>query len=144
MPGLVAMRALATSTGRAVQEVRVAQLSPHAAHDEADAAGLARRILAELAWTAPIAAEARSLIVMDGHHRLRAAQLLGLRVVPVVLLGYDDPGVTVQAWRDGEAWGPDAVLARGRSGVLLPHKTTRHVFAPEIGAVRVALERLRA
>ncbi len=140
MPGLVATRALATSTGRLVSMVCVALLSPHEEHDETYAAGLAQRIRNEGVWTAPIAVEAVTLIVMDGHHRLRAAQLLCLEAVPVVLLDYAHDGVAVQAWRAGESWGSDAVMARGRSGVLLPHKTTRHVFDPDIGVASVRLD----
>ncbi len=134
----------ATSTGRAVVAVPVAGLVPHEEHDERRALRLARHIGRVAVWTAPLVVERDSLVVMDGHHRLRAAQALGLLVLPAVLLCYEDGGVVLQAWRKGESWGPAAVLACGRSGRLLPRKTTRHLFQPPIGSVAIPLEWLAA
>lgn len=128
-----------TSTGRVVSAVPVAGLVPHEEHDERRALRLARHIGRAEVWTAPLVAERDSLVVMDGHHRLRAARALGLLVLPVVLLVYEDAGVTLQAWRKGEAWSPAAVLSLGRSGRLLPRKTTRHLFRPAIGSVGIPL-----
>ena len=128
-----------TSTGRTVCAVPTARLVPHEEHDEPRALRLALHIGRVGIWTAPLVVERDSLVVMDGHHRLRAAQSLGLPVLPVVLLGYGDGEVTLQSWRRGEVWGPAAVLSSGRSGRLLPRKTTRHLFQPAIGSVSIAL-----
>jgi ParB-like chromosome segregation protein Spo0J len=49
---------------------------------------LARRIVESSIWTHPIPVCARSGLVMDGNHRLKAAKSLGLRRVPVVPLSY--------------------------------------------------------
>ncbi len=131
-----------TSTGRVVCAVPVAGLVPHEEHDEHRALRLARHIGRVGVWTAPLVVERDSLVVMDGHHRLRAARALGLSVLPAVLLSYEDGGVVLQAWRRGEHWSPAAVLSCGRSGQLLPRKTTRHLFQPAIGAVAIPLARL--
>ena len=112
---------------------------PHEEHDERRALRLARHIGRLGVWTAPLVIERDSLVVMDGHHRLRAAQALRLSVLPVVLLSYEEGGVLLQAWRKGEVWSPAAVLSRARSGSLLPYKTTRHLFQPAIGSVGVPL-----
>jgi hypothetical protein len=130
----------ATSTGRVVSAVPVGRLVPHEEHDERRALRLAGHIGRVGVWTAPLVIERDSLVVMDGHHRLRAAQALGLSVLPAVLLSYEDAGVLLQAWRKGEVWSPAAVLSRGRSGLLLlPRKTTRHLFQPAIGSVGIPL-----
>ncbi|MGI3777869.1 MAG: ParB N-terminal domain-containing protein [Janthinobacterium lividum] len=129
----------ATATGRAVRAVPASGLVPHEEHDEHRALRLARHIRRVGVWTAPLVVERDSLVVMDGHHRLRAAQALGLLVLPAVLLSYEDGEVTLEAWRAGEHWSPAAVLSSGRSGRLLPRKTTRHLFQPAIGAVAIPL-----
>lgn len=129
----------ATSTGRVVSAVPVGRLVPYEEHDERRALRLARHVERVGVWTAPLVIERDSLVVMDGHHRLRAAQALQLSVLPVVLLSYEEGGVLLQAWRKGEVWSPAAVLSRARSGSLLPYKTTRHLFQPAIGSVGVPL-----
>ena len=134
----------ATSTGRAVVAVPAAGLVPHEEHDEHRALRLARHIGRVGVWTAPLVIERDGLVVMDGHHRLRAAKALGLLVLPAVLLSYRDAGVMLRAWRKGEVWSPAAVLACASSGQLLPRKTTRHLFQPAIGGVIIPLERLAA
>lgn len=78
------------------------------------------------AWTQPIAVEAESLALLDGHHRLAAARVLGFNRVPVRLFDYRE--VELTSWRPDYAPTPAEVIARARSGDLYPHKTTRHRF----------------
>ena len=134
----------ATSTGRLVSAVPIGRLVPHEEHDDRRALRLARHIGHMGVWTAPLVIERDSLVIMDGHHRLRAAQTLRLSMLPAVLLSYEDGGVLLQAWRKGETWSPATVLSRARSGLLLPRKTTRHLFQPVIGSVDIPLDRLTA
>jgi hypothetical protein len=92
-------------------------------------------------WTRPILVDDRSFAVMDGHARLAAAQRLGLRVIPAVLLSYDDPRVRLDSRRGGRV---DAAEIRDRAttGRLFPRRTVRHVVEPQPPEIRVALERL--
>ena len=133
-----------TSTGRSVFLRQLASLIPHEYHDEIAAHRLAEMIVSEGVWTAPVAVEAASSVILDGHHRCRAARLLGLVVLPTVAMAYDDPGLKLTAWRLGEIWNAELVLQRAKLGSLLPHKTTRHLFSPPIGEVSVSLELLRS
>ncbi len=133
-----------TSTGRVVSAVPVGRLLPHEEHDGRRALRLARHVRRLGVWTAPLVIERDSLMVMDGHHRFRAAQSLGLSVLPAVLLSYEDAGVLLQAWRKGETWSSAIMLSRARSGLLLPRKTTRHLFQPAIGSVAIPLGWLAA
>nr|WP_252833361.1 hypothetical protein [Ciceribacter sp. RN22] len=80
---------------------------------------------------------------MDGHHRLAAARAIGLDLVPVIRLGYDDPAVHLSAWRYGEAYEPEDILRVAASGNLLPIKSTRHVIDVALPFCRVPLEDLR-
>lgn len=89
-------------------------------------------LVREQRWTSPICIERHSRCIMDGHHRHAAALRLGLKLVPVVSFDYDD--VRLGSWRADMYIEPGEIVERARRGMLLPHKSTRHVFPP----VRVA------
>jgi hypothetical protein len=91
------------------------------------------------AWTQPIAVETSSLALLDGHHRLAAARILGFARVPVRLFDYRE--VELTSWRPDYAPTPAEVIARARSGQLYPHKTTRHRF-PLTPSVEIPLTSL--
>ncbi|MDD3267048.1 MAG: ParB N-terminal domain-containing protein [Burkholderiales bacterium] len=42
-------------------------------------------------WTTPIMVEKNHLVIMDGHHRHQVAQMLNLKMIPCILLSYDNP-----------------------------------------------------
>jgi len=131
-----------TLTNRPVMLVQVATLVPHEEHDEVWAVQLATKIMADDVWTAPIVVERRKSVIMDGHHRFRAAQILRLRTIPAVIVSYGDPGVSLFSWRIGEVWTPESLIARAGRRELLPMKSTRHVFSPPIGEVVIPLSLL--
>ena len=104
---------------------------------------LAQRIRDEGRWLAPLPIDEASGLVMDGNHRLRAAQLLGLRRLPCVLLDYADPRVAVACWRSGRPLDPHDIVAALAGPELLPPKSTRHRFDPPLPATRIELALLR-
>lgn len=102
---------------------------------------LAEQILRAGHWTTPVTAHREELFVMDGHHRLAVAGLLGLRTLPVILLDYDRVDVT--AWRDGETITPEAIATMARNRQKFPWKTTRHIFKVPLATCRIPLDDLR-
>ncbi len=93
-------------------------------------------------WTHPVLVDDKTFAVMDGHHRVAVAKRLSLRVVPAVLLSYDDSRVRLESWRDNEVFTPKEVRERAISGDLLPPKSTRHIIEPWPPQTRVQLARL--
>ena len=93
-------------------------------------------------WTHPVLVDNRTFAVMDGHHRVAVAKRLSLRLVPAVLLSYEDPRVRLDSWREDEAYTPAQVQERAVSGELFPPKSTRHVIEPWPPQIRVQLSRL--
>lgn len=83
-------------------------------------------LLRDRVWTQPICVEGTLTALLDGHHRLAAAQELGLSRIPVHVFDY--------AKVERDSWRPDVsptraeVLRRAESGDLYPYKTTRHTF----------------
>lgn len=128
-------------------EIEIRPLSffrPSEEIDEPAAVALASGIAGAGVWFAPIPAERRTGIVMDGNHRLHAAGLLGLTHVPCILLDYDDPQVSVSDWRTGFPYDIGRIFEEVVGAQrLLPYKTTRHVFVPELPHSAIALSTLR-
>lgn len=93
-------------------------------------------------WTHPVLVDDKTFAVMDGHHRVAVAKRLNLRIVPSVLLSYDDSRVRLESWRDNEVFTPEEVRERAISGHLLPSKSTRHIVEPWPPQTRVQLAHL--
>lgn len=95
-------------------------------------------------WTHPLLLERDSLAVLDGHHRLAAAQRIGLHRIPAVRISYSSPRIQLETWRAGTEVTREEVLRRARAGELLPYKSTRHVTDFVLPQVRVPISALRA
>ena len=118
-------------------------LRPHEDVVEGRFRGLADQILLDGFIRYPILVDSRTLVVLDGHHRLAAAKLLGLRFIPAILVDYDGDRVSVSSWRDGVTVTKDMVREHGLKGNLMPPKTSRHRVCFEVPEVGVPLEVLR-
>jgi hypothetical protein len=122
----------------------VSSLVPSEMVLDAQVKELARRILESGIWTHPIPVCAKSGLVMDGNHRLKAAKSLGLRRVPVVALSYESQRVMVRNRRDGAPFDRSLFDAVIRAAALLPYKTTLHEFEPTLPMTSIALDVLFA
>jgi len=94
------------------------------------------------AWTHPILVERDTDVILDGHHRYWCAEQLGLDLVPVFKVSYDDPALVLSSWRSDMTLVPGKVVAAARSGRLFPKKTSRHVYAPGIITCSIPLKQL--
>ncbi len=90
----------------------------------------------------PILVDAKTMIVLDGHHRVEALRRLGRKLIPAVLVDYDDECVTVSSWRPDWKVSKELVRRAGLSGQLLPPKTSRHRVCFEIPEVNYPIEKL--
>ena len=94
-------------------------------------------------WTRPIVVDDSIHALMDGHHRLQAAKLLKLKVIPAFVLSYDDPFVRLASWRPDLEFSPDDVRRVAAEGSLLPYKSTCHIISRALPQCRIALQVLR-
>ena len=90
----------------------------------------------------PILVDAKTLIILDGHHRVEALRRLGKRLIPAILVDYDSDCVTVSSWRDNWVVTKDLVRKAGLSGKPLPPKTSRHRVCFEIPDVNIPISEL--
>lgn len=123
-----------------VHLIPIGRIRPSELHDPQYAATLADTIRDERIWRIPVTLECRSLTVMDGHHRLAAARLLKLRLVPCVLLDYSQ--VEVSATRARYLVTPQEILRRAQTEDLYPPKTTCHRFSSPLPTCNLSLSLL--
>ena len=90
---------------------------------------LYEKIVSEGIWSVPLTLEKKSHVLMDGHHRLQVALMMGLQYVPCILLDYSE--VEVYSRRPGLLVTPEEIIRRGLSGDLYLEKSTRHIFKEE-------------
>ncbi len=81
------------------------------------------------------------LVILDGHHRWLALNLLGATKAPVLLVDYERH-VHLGTWRDGVRVSRRDVYERALSGRLFPPKTTRHRLLVEVKWEPTPLEEL--
>lgn len=121
----------------------VDQIRPTEATDSTRVSSIASSLRNSGVWTEPLLVDNVAYAIMDGHHRYCAAQKIGLRTIPAVLVSYDDHRVHLEAWRPGESYTPERVREIARTGALLPEKSTRHVIDFPLPSCRVALDVLK-
>jgi L-serine kinase (ADP) len=79
--------------------------------------------------------DSKSMVVLDGVHRLSALQMLGAVRVPAWLIDYSDEGVVVLS-KDRKSQIPKEEVVRAATlGPKLPPKTTRHMVKGKDGAL---------
>lgn len=122
----------------------VDQIRPTEATNSARVNSIVSALSGSGVWTEPLLVDAVAYAIMDGHHRYSAAQKIGLKTVPAVLVSYDDDRVHLEAWRCGECYTPERVREVARSGILLPEKSTRHMIDFALPSCRVALDELKS
>lgn len=105
--------------------------------------GLTEEIRRDGELRQPILVDRHSLVILDGHHRAAALQALGCSLIPVYLVDYLHPDITVLARRDEYPVNKEAVVRTGLSGRPYPPKTTRHVLPGQPPARPTPLGSLR-
>lgn len=122
--------------------VPLSVLKPH----EAVIEDRVRELLEDIKWRGavlkPVVADFKTMVILDGHHRVEALKRLGASYVPALLVDYDSDCVSVSSWRKGVAVSKEMVREAGLSGKLLPPKTSRHVLCFEVPEVRIGIEML--
>lgn len=102
---------------------------------------LTTKILKDGVWNKPIALDNEHNLVLDGQHRMEAARLLGLAVVPVVK--YDYAKVEVWSLRPNYSFDWKTVVKRALAGDIYPYKTVKHRFPTPLPSCLYNLDELK-
>jgi hypothetical protein len=122
-------------TSDIIQILPISALIPTEEHCARHAGSIRDKILIDQVWTTPVLVLADAMILLDGHHRLAAAKLLDLALIPAFPVRASDTRLSVDAWREGESYSLNDVIDIASEGRLLPQKSTRFRFSeagPEI------------
>ena len=108
--------------------VPVEALKPHEGTSSRHLAILKRSIIDDCVLKMPVLADKKTLVLLDGHHRLRVLKQLGARKIPTLLVDYESNEVDVKSRRKKFRVNKRAVISMGLSSNLFPYKTTKHVL----------------
>ena len=123
--------------------VSLDHLKPHEMIIEERVKDLQRRLVEDGMQIRPILVDSKTMIILDGHHRVEALRRLGAKKVAAVLVDYDsDECISVASWREGWAVTKDEVRERGLSRNLYPPRTSRHMPRFRVPEVNVSLREL--
>lgn len=68
------------------------------------------------------------MFILDGHHRFELAIELGFETISAYLVDYSDPDLEVRDYDTGEILDKEMLSLQYATGVLLPMKSTKHIF----------------
>jgi L-serine kinase (ADP) len=108
--------------------VSTQQLRPSQDVNLGRANSLSQQIEKHGVWSQALLITSNELVILDGHHRLRAAKQMSLSMLPCLLVDYSSGVIDSQAWDRRKSIGIQEVLKAALSGILLPAKTVRHKF----------------
>ena len=98
-----------------------------------------RRVIRQIQSTGvvkkAIAVDAKTMVVLDGVHRLTALQMLGAVRVPAWLIDYAADEVVVFSKDRKSVIPKEAVIRAATQGPKFPPKTTRHMIKGNDGAL---------
>jgi len=107
--------------------VRLEELKEHENYDPAHLEELLEEIKRDGELKRPIIADAKTKIILDGHHRYNCLKRLGRRLIPVYFVDYYRPEIEVHPWDNKPPITKDDVIAAGLSGRKLPSRSSRHL-----------------
>ncbi|MCE4610709.1 MAG: ParB N-terminal domain-containing protein [Desulfurococcales archaeon] len=118
-------------------------LKPHEMVIEERVKMLQESLVREGVQIRPILVDYKTMVILDGHHRVEALRRLGARKVAAVLVDYDsDECIKVGTWREGWVVSKNEVRERGLKGKLYPPRTSRHMPRFKVPEVNVPLNDL--
>ena len=132
---------------RPITFIDIAELKPHEEIKEKKFSGFlkfASKLQRERLKTKPIWIDAKTKVILDGHHRYTVFKELGCKIVPCIEVDYlNDKSISVLPRRQDIPVSKELVIERGLSGKPFPPKTTKHVFSEEAPMMWVNLRKLR-
>lgn len=115
--------------------MRITMIDPNELHVHEDVnPAQVQRVMVQMResghFETPLLVDRRTLVVLDGHHRLWASKELGCKRIPCYCVDYlDDDGIQLESWRDDVDLTKEKVIEMGLGDDMYPEKTTRHLYS---------------
>ncbi len=75
-----------------------------------------------------IVIDRKTYVILDGHHRVKALEILNCDKVPCLPIDYSSPQVLVFPWRGKGLISKSLIVKAGLTGRPLPPKTSKHML----------------
>jgi len=108
-----------------IQKIEIRKLNPHEKVIEENLKKVLTSIKVEKRLKEPIIVDKKTKVILDGHHRVKAFEILGLREIPCRLIDYSADEITVEPHQNGDV-SKKEVIEKGLSDGLFPPKTSKH------------------
>ncbi|MEM0482967.1 MAG: ParB N-terminal domain-containing protein [Nitrososphaerota archaeon] len=107
--------------------VRLEELREHEEYNPEHLEELLAEIKNDGVLKRPIIADAKTKVILDGHHRYNCMKRLGKTHIPVYFVDYWRPEIEVLPWDNKPPVTKEMVINAGLTGMKLPSKSSRHM-----------------
>ncbi len=107
--------------------VRLEELREHEEYNPEHLEELLAEIKSDGVLKRPIIVDARTKVILDGHHRYNCMKRLGKTHIPVYFVDYWRPEIEVLPWDNKPPVTKEMVINAGLTGKKLPSKSSRHM-----------------
>ena len=114
-----------------VELVSIHELHPHEETKAKNQQKLHQMTIKWGGYNKPLLVDVKSKVILDGHHRFRIGEALGLKFLPAILIDYlVDDRIQVMTWPNAESDSitKEEVVEMGLSGKLFPPKQASMYF----------------
>lgn len=108
-----------------IKKIEISKLNPHEQIIEENLETVLKSLKIEGKLKQPVIADEKTNVILDGHHRVKAFDILGIREIPCRLVDYSSDEITVEPHHNGDVT-KDEVIEKGLSDKLFPPKTSKH------------------
>ena len=112
-------------------KVKLNDLNPHEQVIEENLRKVLKSLKIEKRLKEPIVVDEETKVILDGHHRVKAYEILGLREIPCRLVDYSSDKIAVEPHQNGDI-SKEEVIEKGLSDELFPPKTSKHRIFQDI------------
>lgn len=112
-------------------KVKLNDLNPHEQVIEENLRKVLKSLKIEKRLKEPIVVDEETKVILDGHHRVKAYEILGVREIPCRLVDYSSDKIAVEPHQNGDI-SKEEVIEKGLSDELFPPKTSKHRIFQDI------------
>ncbi len=92
----------------------------------------------------PVVVDKKTLVILDGHHRVAVLKKIGIKKIPAILVNYQSRNIQVYLRRKNLLMNliKYIVINKALSFDLLPKKTTKHIINNRPKKINIKLNQL--
>lgn len=114
-----------------VHDIELKQLNRHEEIIEENLRNVLKSLKIEKRLKEPVVVDEETKVILDGHHRVKAYEILGVREIPCRLVDYSSDKIAVEPHQNGDI-SKEEVIQKGLRDDLFPPKTSKHRIFQDI------------